>query len=80
KRVFQAIRIAVNDELGSLERSLEQAIDLLAPQGRISVITFQSKEDRIVKHIFKNNSHVDLPRGLPVILPWGANKSIACSR
>ena len=67
KRVFQAIRIAVNDELGSLERSLEQAIDLLAPKGRISVITFQSKEDRIVKHIFKNNSHVDLPRGLPVI-------------
>ncbi|WP_119326936.1 16S rRNA (cytosine(1402)-N(4))-methyltransferase RsmH [Companilactobacillus musae] len=67
KRVFQAIRIAVNDELGSLERSLEQAIDLLAPKGRISVITFQSKEDRIVKHIFKDNSHVDVPRGLPVI-------------
>ncbi|WP_125567732.1 16S rRNA (cytosine(1402)-N(4))-methyltransferase RsmH [Companilactobacillus insicii] len=67
KRIFQAIRIAVNDELGSLERSLEQAIDLLAPKGRISVITFQSKEDRIVKHIFKENSEIDLPRGLPVV-------------
>ncbi|WP_125762664.1 16S rRNA (cytosine(1402)-N(4))-methyltransferase RsmH [Companilactobacillus hulinensis] len=67
KRIFQAIRIAVNDELGSLERSLEQAISLLAPKGRISVITFQSKEDRIVKHIFKENSEIDLPRGLPVV-------------
>ncbi|WP_125589501.1 16S rRNA (cytosine(1402)-N(4))-methyltransferase RsmH [Companilactobacillus jidongensis] len=67
KRIFQAIRIAVNDELGSLERSLEQAIHLLAPKGRISVITFQSKEDRIVKHIFKENSEIDLPRGLPVV-------------
>lgn len=67
KRVFQAIRIAVNDELGSLERSLEQAIDLLAPKGRISVITFQSKEDRIVKHIFKEKSQIDVPQGLPVI-------------
>lgn len=67
KRVFQAIRIAVNDELGSLERSLEQAIDLLAPKGRISVITFQSKEDRIVKHIFKEKLQIDVPQGLPVI-------------
>ncbi|APX73056.1 16S rRNA (cytosine(1402)-N(4))-methyltransferase RsmH [Companilactobacillus allii] len=67
KRVFQAIRIAVNDELGSLEKSLDQAISLLASKGRISVITFQSKEDRIVKHIFKENSEIDLPRGLPVI-------------
>ncbi|MFC6323447.1 16S rRNA (cytosine(1402)-N(4))-methyltransferase RsmH [Companilactobacillus baiquanensis] len=67
KRVFQAIRIAVNDELGSLERSLEQAIELLAPKGRISVITFQSKEDRIVKHIFKEKSQIDVPQGLPVI-------------
>ncbi|WP_129044822.1 16S rRNA (cytosine(1402)-N(4))-methyltransferase RsmH [Companilactobacillus metriopterae] len=67
KRVFQAIRIAVNDELGSIERSLEVSIELLAPKGRISVITFQSKEDRIVKNIFKVNAQVDVPRGLPVI-------------
>ncbi|HIW71908.1 MAG TPA: 16S rRNA (cytosine(1402)-N(4))-methyltransferase RsmH, partial [Candidatus Levilactobacillus faecigallinarum] len=45
KKVFQAVRIAVNDELGALEDSLEQAITLLAPNGRISVITFQSLED-----------------------------------
>lgn len=67
KRIFQAIRIAVNDELGSLERSLAQAIDLIQPGGRISVITFQSLEDRIVKHTFKEASEVDVPRGLPVI-------------
>ncbi|MQS52255.1 16S rRNA (cytosine(1402)-N(4))-methyltransferase RsmH [Companilactobacillus mishanensis] len=67
KRIFQAIRIAVNDELGSLERSLDQAIDLLVPTGRISCITFQSLEDRIVKHTFKENSEVDIPHGLPVI-------------
>lgn len=67
KRIFQAIRIAVNDELGSLEKSLAEAIDLIEPKGRISVITFQSLEDRIVKHTFKENSEVDVPRGLPVI-------------
>jgi len=48
KRVFQAIRIAVNNELGVLETSLEQAIDLINVGGRVSVITFQSLEDRLV--------------------------------
>lgn len=69
KRIFQAIRITVNDELGVIEDSLEQAIDLLKPQGRISVITFHSLEDRLVKNIFKEYSEVkaDLPPGLPVI-------------
>lgn len=67
KKSFQAIRIAVNDELNVLSESLEEAIKLLAPGGRISVITFQSDEDRIVKQIFKKYSEVDLPRGLPVI-------------
>jgi 16S rRNA (cytosine1402-N4)-methyltransferase len=68
KRVFQAIRIAVNDELGVFEDSLEQAISLLDKEGRISVITFHSLEDRICKTVFKKASSMpDLPPGLPVI-------------
>lgn len=68
KRIFQAIRIAVNDELGAVEESLEQAIELLAIHGRISVITFHSLEDRLVKNMFKEYSQVkELPPGLPVI-------------
>lgn len=68
KRIFQAIRIAVNDELGAVEESLEQAIGLLKIDGRVSVITFHSLEDRIVKNIFKEYSVAkDVPQGLPVI-------------
>jgi len=53
KRVFQAIRIAVNNELSVFEDSLEQAIDIVSVGGRISVITFHSLEDRIVKNEFR---------------------------
>lgn len=68
KKVFQAIRIAVNDELGALEQSLEQALTRLNPGGRICVITFQSLEDRLVKTMFKEKSSLpELPAGLPVI-------------
>ena len=68
KRVFQAIRIAVNDELGAAEQSLQDALELLALNGRISVITFHSLEDRITKTIFKEAaSYPDLPPNLPVI-------------
>lgn len=68
KKVFQAIRIAVNDELGVLEESLEQSFEMLAVGGRISIITFQSLEDRLVKTMFKEKSTIkDLPSGLPVI-------------
>ncbi|MBN2469137.1 MAG: 16S rRNA (cytosine(1402)-N(4))-methyltransferase RsmH [Anaerolineae bacterium] len=52
-RTFQALRIEVNDELGVLKRVLPQAIELLAPGGRLGVITFHSLEDRIVKQAFK---------------------------
>ncbi len=68
KKTFQAIRIAVNDELGALEASLEQALSLLKIGGRISVITFQSLEDRLVKTMFKERTTLpELPPGLPVI-------------
>ncbi|MFT8555870.1 MAG: 16S rRNA (cytosine(1402)-N(4))-methyltransferase RsmH [Liquorilactobacillus hordei] len=68
KKVFQAIRIAVNDELGALEQSLEEALELINVGGRISVITFQSLEDRLVKSLFKEKSEIqDLPQGLPII-------------
>lgn len=68
KRIFQAIRIAVNDELGAAEESLVDAIDLLKIGGRISVITFHSLEDRLTKTLFKEASSLpELPPGLPIV-------------
>jgi 16S rRNA (cytosine1402-N4)-methyltransferase len=68
KRIFQAIRIAVNDELQVFEDSLEQAMEMLGKGGRISVITFHSLEDRICKVTLKKASETPpLPPGLPII-------------
>lgn len=68
KRIFQAIRIAVNDELRVFEEAIEQAIDLLNPKGRVCVITFHSLEDRICKVAFKNAAEApNLPPNLPII-------------
>lgn len=67
KRIFQAIRIEVNDELGAAAESIEAAIHMLKKDGRISVITFHSLEDKLTKSLFKEYSTVDIPRGLPMV-------------
>ncbi len=66
-RTFQALRIAVNDELGELERFLEPAVEALRPGGRLGVIAFHSLEDRIVKHTLRRlEGRCTCPPGLPV--------------
>jgi 16S rRNA (cytosine1402-N4)-methyltransferase len=67
RRTFQALRIAVNDELGALRDGLQQAVDMLKPQGRLAVITFHSLEDRIVKEYFQSLlGKCTCPTDLPV--------------
>lgn len=58
RKTFQALRIQVNDELGALRELLRQACEVLAPQGRLVVISFHSLEDRIVKHYFRQEKRL----------------------
>lgn len=68
RQIFQAIRIEVNNELDIIENSLSQALDLIKVGGRVSVITFHSLEDRIVKRYFKEKTSIDKKvQGLPNI-------------
>lgn len=67
KRVFQALRIEVNDELGALRRAIPAAMDATAVGGRVVVMSYQSLEDRLVKQAFAARTAVTAPPGLPVI-------------
>ena len=69
QKTFQALRIAVNDELAPLGQALEDAVSLLRPGGRLCVITFHSLEDRIVKQTFRRLERpCTCPPGLPVCI------------
>lgn len=69
KRTFQALRVAVNDELESLRNAVPAALDALAVAGRIVVMAYQSLEDRIVKRLFADATASRTPPGLPMELP-----------
>ena len=69
KRVFQALRIEVNEELSVLQRAMPAALDTIAVGGRIVVLAYQSLEDRIVKRVLQAASSSTAPAGLPMELP-----------
>jgi len=66
-RIFQALRIVINDELENLKQGLEQALEILEPNGRLVVISFHSLEDRIVKRFFKENKSLGILTKKPIM-------------
>lgn len=81
KRTFQAIRIELNQELEVLKNSIDTMIDLLAPGGRLSIITFHSLEDRIVKNRFRTNENPCIcPPGFPVCMCGKKSKGKVVTR
>ncbi len=85
-KIFQALRIAVNDEMGSLRRGLEAAVTILKPGGRLAVLSFNSVEDRIVREFgrrlsrdYESDGEVDVPelrRPRPPLLRWVWRKAL----
>ena len=81
KRTFQAIRIELNQELEVLKNSIDTMIDLLAPGGKLSIITFHSLEDRIVKNRFRTNENPCIcPPGFPVCMCGKKSKGKVITR
>ena len=81
KRTFQAIRIELNHELDVLNRSIDTMIDLLNPGGRLSIITFHSLEDRIVKTRFRTNENPCIcPPEFPVCMCGRKSKGVVITR
>jgi 16S rRNA (cytosine1402-N4)-methyltransferase len=77
-KIFQALRIVVNDELGEISRLLQQAFNVLAPEGRLAMISFHSLEDRLTKHFYQQKAgKVQIPaalRDLPIAMLPGEEK------
>ncbi|SES79212.1 16S rRNA (cytosine(1402)-N(4))-methyltransferase RsmH [Thorsellia anophelis] len=77
-RTFQAIRMKVNEELQQIESVLSDSLDILKKEGRLSVITFHSLEDRLVKNFIRNHSRLpSLPRGLPLTTEQISQRAMA---